>query len=97
MPFQVFFFFSQVFFLHIMNPVYNMIPIAPSTVIQPQSKDVEPIHRAKRTRAKRSCDNCRKRKTRCDADVKQPCTKCSLSDTPCEFLVEQKKRGPSSG
>ncbi|KAG2229124.1 hypothetical protein INT48_005483 [Thamnidium elegans] len=80
-----------------MNPVYNMIPIAPSTVIQPQPQHMEPIHRAKRTRAKRSCDNCRKRKTRCDADVKQPCTKCSLSDRPCEFLVEQKKRGPSSG
>jgi hypothetical protein len=30
----------------------------------------------KRSRAKRSCDFCRKRKARCDADVSIPCSNC---------------------
>jgi hypothetical protein len=30
----------------------------------------------KRTRAKRSCDFCRKRKSRCDADSSTPCSNC---------------------
>lgn len=72
-----------------------MIPIAPAA---PSSiKKTADIHRKKRTRAKRSCDLCRKKKTRCDSDVNQPCTKCKLAKTECQFLVEQKKRGPSSG
>ncbi|KAF1803215.1 fungal-specific transcription factor domain-containing protein [Mucor lusitanicus] len=72
-----------------------MIPIAPAAPIA-ASKPSD-IHRKKRTRAKRSCDLCRKKKTRCDSDVNQPCTKCRLAKTECQFLVEQKKRGPSSG
>ncbi|GAN07925.1 nitrogen assimilation transcription factor nit-4 [Mucor ambiguus] len=73
----------------------GMIPIAPAA----SSSESKPsdIHRRKRTRAKRSCDLCRKKKTRCDSDVNQPCTKCRLAKTECQFLVEQKKRGPSSG
>lgn len=30
----------------------------------------------KRTRAKRSCDFCRQRKSRCDADASTPCSNC---------------------
>lgn len=52
------------------------------------------IPRVKRSRAKRSCDLCRKKKTRCNADVKQPCSTCQSNNTACEFLLEQKKRGP---
>jgi hypothetical protein len=72
-----------------------MIPIAPAA--PSLAKKTTDIHRKKRTRAKRSCDLCRKKKTRCDSDVNQPCTKCRLAKTECQFLVEQKKRGPSSG
>ncbi|KAI8643426.1 fungal-specific transcription factor domain-containing protein [Parasitella parasitica] len=76
--------------------MYNaMIPIAPAAP-NSTSKTTN-IHRKKRTRAKRSCDLCRKKKTRCDSDVNQPCTKCKLANAECQFLVEQKKRGPSSG
>jgi hypothetical protein len=53
--------------------------------------------RRKRTRAKRSCDMCRKKKSKCDAEVNQPCTNCKNWKTECVFLVEQKKRGPSTG
>lgn len=53
--------------------------------------------RRKRTRAKRSCDMCRKKKSKCDAEVNQPCSNCKNWKTECVFLVEQKKRGPSTG
>ncbi|CEP14865.1 hypothetical protein [Parasitella parasitica] len=76
--------------------MYNtMIPIAPAALNS--TRKTADIHRKKRTRAKRSCDLCRKKKTRCDSDVNQPCTKCRLANAECQFLVEQKKRGPSSG
>ncbi|KAI7878639.1 hypothetical protein K492DRAFT_164679 [Lichtheimia hyalospora FSU 10163] len=52
------------------------------------------IPRVKRSRAKRSCDLCRKKKTRCNADVMQPCSTCQSNNMACEFLLDQKKRGP---
>ncbi|OZJ02651.1 hypothetical protein BZG36_04409 [Bifiguratus adelaidae] len=45
-----------------------------------------PAIKLKRTRAKRSCDFCRKRKSKCDADWQ----------VECEFTVDRKKRGPPS-
>lgn len=37
----------------------------------------------KRTRAKRSCDLCRKRKTRCNADETWPCSTCKAIGIEC--------------
>ncbi|KAL0074955.1 fungal-specific transcription factor domain-containing protein [Phycomyces blakesleeanus] len=62
----------------------------------PYPKPID-IHRVKRTRAKRSCDMCRKKKTRCDVDVNKPCTTCRTAKTECQFIIEQKKRGPATG
>ncbi|CEP11184.1 hypothetical protein [Parasitella parasitica] len=50
----------------------------------------------KRTRAKRSCDFCRKRKSRCDADASTPCSNCKAWGYTCEFQTVRKKRGPPS-
>ncbi|KAI9245768.1 hypothetical protein BY458DRAFT_528433 [Sporodiniella umbellata] len=50
----------------------------------------------KRTRAKRSCDFCRKRKARCDADSNETCSNCKAWGYKCEFLTVRKKRGPPS-
>ncbi|ORZ05238.1 fungal-specific transcription factor domain-domain-containing protein [Absidia repens] len=50
----------------------------------------------KRTRAKRSCDFCRQRKSRCDADTCTPCTNCKAWGYTCEFQTVRKKRGPPS-
>ncbi|KAI8384440.1 fungal-specific transcription factor domain-containing protein [Radiomyces spectabilis] len=50
----------------------------------------------KRTRAKRSCDFCRKRKSRCDADNSIPCSNCKAWGYTCEFQTVRKKRGPPS-
>ncbi|KAI7866613.1 fungal-specific transcription factor domain-containing protein [Spinellus fusiger] len=55
------------------------------------------IRRAKRKRAKHSCDMCRKKKTRCDAENNRPCTMCTTANTECQFLLKQKKRGPAAG
>ncbi|OZJ03243.1 hypothetical protein BZG36_03451 [Bifiguratus adelaidae] len=51
-----------------------------------------PTFRLKRTRAKRSCDFCRGRKARCDADERLPCTNCTTWNVPCEFSNTSKKR-----
>ncbi|ORZ22512.1 fungal-specific transcription factor domain-domain-containing protein [Absidia repens] len=61
------------------------------------TRPATPILRTKRTRAKRSCDLCRKKKTRCDAEVDKSCTNCININAVCTFLVEQKKRGPATG
>jgi hypothetical protein len=68
-------------------------PLGSSTNVVP----TEDAPRQKRTRAKRSCDMCRKKKSKCDAEVNRPCTNCKNWKTECVFLVEQKKRGPSTG
>lgn len=41
----------------------------------------------KRTRAKRSCDFCRKRKARCDADHTVPCSNCKAVKYNNHFLI----------
>ncbi|KAI8143193.1 fungal-specific transcription factor domain-containing protein [Fennellomyces sp. T-0311] len=76
---------------------YNAPLILPATQQQPETNDrPNDIARPKRNRAKRSCDLCRKRKTRCNADVVQPCNTCQGAGVECQFLVEQKKRGPNA-
>ncbi|KAI8889408.1 hypothetical protein K501DRAFT_100454 [Backusella circina FSU 941] len=55
------------------------------------------ISNPKNSRAKRGCDLCRKRKTRCDCYIQLPCSKCRKAKTACTFLVDQKKRGPING
>ncbi|KAI8145964.1 hypothetical protein BJV82DRAFT_30689 [Fennellomyces sp. T-0311] len=52
--------------------------------------------RKKRTRIRRSCDACRKRKIKCDSNVVRPCTGCRNSGDDCEFLLEARRPGPPS-
>ncbi|OZJ04608.1 hypothetical protein BZG36_02038 [Bifiguratus adelaidae] len=54
------------------------------------------LHRLKRPRAKRSCDACRRRKAKCNADDQQPCSNCRTHGLACTFLEKRKKRGPAS-
>ena len=44
------------------------------------------IPRQKRSKAKRSCDQCRKRRIRCNADTIQPCHGCKSAGVECHFL-----------
>ena len=43
------------------------------------------IPRQKRSKAKRSCDRCRKRRIRCNADTTQPCHGCKSTGAECHF------------
>ncbi|CAO0803071.1 unnamed protein product [Mucor circinelloides] len=68
-------------------------PHPPSTLNTNLNAPPTPL---KRTRAKRSCDFCRKRKSRCDADASTPCSNCKAWGYTCEFQTIRKKRGPPS-
>ncbi|KAF4548091.1 Fungal Zn(2)-Cys(6) binuclear cluster domain-containing protein 19 [Elsinoe fawcettii] len=58
-------------------------------------------HRRKDTRVKTSkaCDECRRKKIRCDAanDNGETCSNCKRTRTVCLFQRQQLKRGPSKG
>lgn len=52
----------------------------------------------KRTKASRACDQCRKRKIKCDfSEEKGICTSCSKNADRCAFDRVPLKRGPSKG
>ncbi|KAI9315896.1 hypothetical protein BX666DRAFT_265899 [Dichotomocladium elegans] len=46
----------------------------------------------RRNKTTRACDECRKRKVKCDGV--QPCARCRKSETPCVFAKIPPKRGP---
>ncbi|RUP52081.1 hypothetical protein BC936DRAFT_141782 [Jimgerdemannia flammicorona] len=72
----------------------TILPQQPTAAYIPPSTDPFPRH--KRTRAKRSCDSCRKKKSRCDADDHRPCSNCVQIGGKCTFLEQRKKRGQTS-
>ncbi|KAI9246472.1 fungal-specific transcription factor domain-containing protein [Phascolomyces articulosus] len=52
--------------------------------------------KVKRDRNSKSCDNCRKRKVRCNANIQSPCNYCVKDGIECQFLSTRKKMGPPS-
>ena len=54
----------------------------------------------KRSKVSRACDECRRKKIRCDATEEsgdQQCTSCKRVGTRCQFSRVPMKRGPSKG
>jgi len=54
----------------------------------------------KRTKVSRACDECRRKKIKCDAQTEtshQPCSNCRRADVQCMFSRIPQKRGPSKG
>ncbi|KAK4635158.1 hypothetical protein CLAFUW4_01898 [Fulvia fulva] len=54
----------------------------------------------KRTKVSRACDECRRKKIRCDAldeTANMPCTNCARTGAKCAFSRQPMKRGPSKG
>ncbi|KAF8943465.1 hypothetical protein BGZ47_005412 [Haplosporangium gracile] len=49
-----------------------------------------------RQRVTKACDNCRKKKIKCDAKADM-CSSCELLQIPCLYLDPTKKRGPPKG
>lgn len=89
-------------------------PMAPPTTMQsmPQtpiayaptgSPDTGASSAAKpkdRTKVSRACDECRRKKIRCDAvdeTGSQPCSNCARTNQQCLFSRQPMKRGPSKG
>ncbi|KAG2220752.1 hypothetical protein INT45_012245 [Circinella minor] len=52
--------------------------------------------KGKAHRNSKSCDNCRKRKVRCNSNVEKPCTYCKKDNIECQFFSNRKKMGPPS-
>lgn len=68
------------------------------------SPETGPSHsvreKAPRTKVSRACDECRRKKIRCDAldeTGTAPCSHCSRSGLNCAFSRQPLKRGPSKG
>lgn len=75
-----------------MNDLSTKIKSTSTTTVMDTNRNNNNSNRPlKRTRAKRSCDFCRKRKARCDADNTIPCTNCKavtyLSTQIMLFLI----------
>ncbi|KAI9712491.1 MAG: hypothetical protein M1812_006907 [Candelaria pacifica] len=54
----------------------------------------------KRSKTSRACDECRRKKIRCDATDDTPdkaCSNCTRTSAPCQFSRIPQKRGPSKG
>ncbi|KAI9473638.1 MAG: fungal-specific transcription factor domain-containing protein [Benjaminiella poitrasii] len=66
---------------------------SPSTPELPERKSrLSSNSGIKRNKVSRACDECRKRKVRCDGA--QPCARCQKSSTECIFSNVTPKRGP---
>jgi hypothetical protein len=54
----------------------------------------------KRSKVSRACDECRRKKIRCDATTEsgeEQCSNCKRVGTHCQFSRIPMKRGPSKG
>lgn len=87
-------------------PIANSISPAnfrgtPSTSISTPVPDADTPKNstsAKRRKASRACDQCRKKKIKCDFDDRSGlCTNCKKNGEVCSFERVQLKRGPSKG
>lgn len=64
------------------------------------SPDGQSSARAKRNKVSRACDECRRKKIRCDASENDPliiCSNCKRTGARCQFSRMPMKRGPSKG
>lgn len=67
-----------------------------------EDHDVSAGQKRKRSKVSRACDQCRKKKIRCDVDaaddgVLKTCNNCQARGQICEFSRIPQKRGPSKG
>lgn len=66
----------------------------------PAGPPTQPKNPDKRTKTSRACDECRRKKIRCDAvdeTADMPCTNCARTGASCGFTRQPMKRGPSKG
>ncbi|KAL2759484.1 hypothetical protein ACRALDRAFT_1091522 [Sodiomyces alcalophilus JCM 7366] len=79
----------------------NQVPMNHQTLthtFQVMGKETTPPR--KRSKVSRACDECRRKKVRCDAQSdlgEAPCSNCKRSSQRCSFSRIPQKRGPSKG
>ncbi|KAK5163891.1 Glucose-responsive transcription factor [Saxophila tyrrhenica] len=75
------------------------LPLPPSPFVQ-QAGGEQSTRNTPRTKTSRACDECRRKKIRCDASdetANQPCSSCVRTGARCAFSRQPMKRGPSKG
>ncbi|KAL7898020.1 hypothetical protein HDV63DRAFT_37851 [Trichoderma sp. SZMC 28014] len=78
----------------------HTIPIPVGPPLPPQYSMGDGIPPRKRSKVSRACDECRRKKIKCDAQSdtgESPCSSCARSSMRCLFSRVPQKRGPSKG
>ncbi|KAJ6439689.1 fungal transcriptional regulatory protein [Purpureocillium lavendulum] len=81
-----------------MNQHQMPVPVGPP--VPPQYQVADAIPPRKRSKVSRACDECRRKKIKCDAPSdtgETPCSSCARSSIRCLFSRVPQKRGPSKG
>ncbi|KAH7157685.1 hypothetical protein B0J13DRAFT_176629 [Dactylonectria estremocensis] len=81
-----------------MVPHSMSVPVGPP--MPPQYSIDNSIPPRKRSKVSRACDECRRKKIKCDAQSDtgdNPCSSCARSSIRCLFSRVPQKRGPSKG
>ncbi|KAL7938716.1 hypothetical protein V8C35DRAFT_288967 [Trichoderma chlorosporum] len=81
--------------------VSHALPVAVGPPLPPQyAMGGDGIPPRKRSKVSRACDECRRKKIKCDAQSDtgdSPCSSCARSSMRCLFSRVPQKRGPSKG
>ncbi|KAI5464779.1 hypothetical protein BGZ63DRAFT_421775 [Mariannaea sp. PMI_226] len=75
------------------------MPLAVQAPMHP-SFPIDSVPPRKRSKVSRACDECRRKKIKCDAQSdtgESPCSSCARSNIRCLFSRVPQKRGPSKG
>ncbi|CAD0115362.1 unnamed protein product [Aureobasidium uvarum] len=79
---------------HVVNP--DLFP--EHHLSPPPGQHAADNNKDKRSKVSRACDECRRKKIRCDAlNEHETCTNCKRSNSGCAFSRQPLKRGPSKG
>lgn len=76
------------------------LPVSVSAQLPPHYAMADNIPPRKRSKVSRACDECRRKKIKCDAQSdtgEAPCSSCARSNIRCLFSRVPQKRGPSKG
>lgn len=79
------------------SPMGHMDHLGPQGQYSPTDGSVAP---RKRSKVSRACDECRRKKIRCDATGEagdEQCSNCRRTSARCQFSRVPMKRGPSKG
>lgn len=80
--------------------VQHPMPVPVGPPVPPQYAMGDGIPPRKRSKVSRACDECRRKKIKCDAQSdsgETPCSSCARSSIRCLFSRVPQKRGPSKG